>query len=67
MKLIDKVVPTTAINVSVTIGVSRPLYDIIFYFQTVLDILAASFSHVGFNVVYVDKFERKTYTMFSQI
>ena len=36
----------------VLVGVSRPLYDIIFYFQTVFYILTTSFSHVGLDVIY---------------
>ena len=36
----------------VLVGVSRPLYDIIFYFQTVLYIPTTSFSHVDLDVIY---------------
>ena len=52
MILIDRVAPTLAIDFLVLVGVSRPLYDIIFYFQTVLYILTTSFSYVDIDVIY---------------
>ena len=36
----------------VLVGVSRPLYDIIFYYQTVRYILTTSFYHVDIYVIY---------------
>ena len=36
----------------VLVGVSRPLYDIIFYFQTIFYILTILFYHVDIYVIY---------------